>query len=239
MTNDEWWKKPRHVSVVVDNDSWVLPYAEQVVARARIAGDEVTLARSHQQIEHGAVAFYLGCMRITPPEILARNRRNLVVHASDLPKGRGFSPMTWLILEGHCDIPVCLLEASEQVDCGLVVYREIIHLEGHELNGEIRNRLGLMHIELCLRFLNESVPPVGVAQEGEPTYYRRRYPAESRLDPQKSIADQFDLLRVVDNERHPAFFEYRGKCYRLTIDKMTEKGSRAHDESENQTKDSG
>ena len=28
------------------------------------------------------------------------NKNNIVVHASDLPKGRGFSPMSWQILEG-------------------------------------------------------------------------------------------------------------------------------------------
>jgi methionyl-tRNA formyltransferase len=36
---------------------------------------------------------------------------------------------------------------------------------------------------------------------------------------QKTIAEQFDLLRVVDNLRYPAFFDHRGKRYRLTIKK--------------------
>jgi sialic acid synthase SpsE len=34
-------------------------------------------------------------------------------------------------------------------------------------------------------------------------------------DPSKTIAEQSDLLRVVDNERYPAFFDMRGKRYVL------------------------
>jgi methionyl-tRNA formyltransferase len=33
------------------------------------------------------------------------------------------------------------------------------------------------------------------------------------------LAEQFDLLRVVDSERFPAFFEYRGRRYKLKIEK--------------------
>jgi methionyl-tRNA formyltransferase len=60
-----------------------------------------------------------------------------------------------------------------------------------------------------------------MAQRGEPgPYLHRRTPEHSRLDVHKTIAEQFDLLRVVDNERYPAFFEYRGTRYRLKIDRI-------------------
>ena len=133
-------------------------------------------------------------MKITPGYILERNRRNLVVHASDLPRGRGFSPLVWLILEGAKQIPVCLLEAASDVDAGPVVYRDCIAYEGHELNDELRMRLGESHVALCRRFMAEPAPVAGVLQTGEPTRYRRRIPADSRLDPDRSIAEQFDLF---------------------------------------------
>jgi spore coat polysaccharide biosynthesis predicted glycosyltransferase SpsG len=34
-----------------------------------------------------------------------------------------------------------------------------------------------------------------------------------------SIAEQFDLLRVVDPEHYPAFFDYRGKRYIIKMEK--------------------
>ena len=36
----EWWKKPRKVSVVVDNDSWVVPHTEKLVQALNDNGDE-------------------------------------------------------------------------------------------------------------------------------------------------------------------------------------------------------
>lgn len=220
VTTPGWWRKPRRVSVVVDNPSWVLPYAEDLVSALNHGGDAARLCRSHDEIAEGEVAFYLGCVRITPKDVRARNRRNLVVHASDLPKGRGFSPLTWLVIEGRNEIPVCLLEAADGVDAGSVIYRDSLRFEGHELIGEMRAALGRMHVDLCRRFLDEPVPPEGAPQRGEPTTYRRRRPEDSRLDPARSIADQFDMLRTVDNDSYPAFFEHRGRRYRLAIEKQ-------------------
>jgi methionyl-tRNA formyltransferase len=220
MNAPDWWRKPRRVMVVVDNDSWVLPYAEQLIEHAQGAGDDAVLCRRHDDIDEGAVAFYLGCVKITPPDVLARNQRNLVVHASDLPQGRGFSPLTWQILEGKSTIPICLLDAVEGVDAGTIVYRDSMHFNGHELIEEMRGVMGLKHVELCLRFLADATPPIGREQTGEASVYQRRRPADSALDPNLTIAEQFNLLRVVDNRSYPAFFDLNGHRYRLSVEKI-------------------
>lgn len=220
-----WWRKPRRIAVVVDNPSWVLPWAERLVAEANAAGDAARLLRDNAEVEDGtAVAFYLGCVKITPPAVLARARRNLVVHASDLPKGRGFSPLTWQIIAGINRIPVCLLDAAESVDAGPVIYRDWIDYRGDELIDELRGPMGEMHVTLPMRFLGAATPPQGVPQQGEPSVHPRRRPNDSRLDPEKSLASQFDLLRTVDNEKYPAWFELRGARYVLKIEKMPGSG---------------
>lgn len=215
----DWWKKPRRISVVVDNPSWILPFAEQLVSKLRDDGDQAALRRSHADIGEGIAAFYLGCIHITPPHVFARNRRNLVVHASDLPRGRGFSPLTWLTLDGETDIPICLLEMNAEADAGPVIYRDRLRYEGHELIEEMREALAHKSIELCRRFLAEPIPPEGVPQSGAPSIYPRRRPEDSALDPHRSLAEQFKLLRVVDNDRYPAFFDFRGHRYILTVRK--------------------
>ena len=135
---ESWWSKPRHVTIVVDNDGWFLPWANELASRVREAGDTVVIARSHADVPEGDVAFYLSCTGITPPDILSRNQKNLVVHESGLPEGRGFAPMTWQILEGRNDIPIVLLEITEEADAGPVVYRDGLEFDGHELNGDLR-----------------------------------------------------------------------------------------------------
>lgn len=165
----------------------------------------------------GDIAFFLSCTRLTPAEVLSRNALNLVVHASDLPKGRGFSPLVWQVLEGVNEIPLTMITMAQQADTGDIVMQRRITFEGHELNSEMRSRMGSEIAAMCLRLLDQPEPIRLRPQRGEPTWYPRRRPDDSRLDPELSIADQFDLLRVVDNERYPAFFEIRGHRYALAI----------------------
>ena len=215
----DWWARPRQVSVVVDTPGWFDVHAQALAAAATAAGDHARCVRSHADVGEGGVAFYLSCLRITPPEVLARNRLNLVVHASDLPEGRGFSPLVWQVLAGRNRIPLCMIEATEPIDSGAILLRDELVFEGHELNDEMRERMGQAIVAMCLRLLACPHVPKGEPQSGEPTWFRRRRPEDSRLDPNASLADQFDLLRVVDNERYPAFFEHRGHRYVLKIEK--------------------
>ena len=55
-------------------------------------------------------------------------------------------------------------------------------------------------------------------QRGQESCYARRRPEDSRLDPRMSLLDQFSLLQVVDNDAYPAFFELRGRRFRLQIE---------------------
>jgi methionyl-tRNA formyltransferase len=215
----EWWTKPRQVSVVVDNDSWGLAWAERLVDQCNEDGDTAALIRSQKDVPDGDLAFYLNCLNIASPDVLRRNRRNLVVHASDLPRGRGFSPLTWMTLEGLNKIPICLLEAAEEADAGPIIFKDWMQFEGHELIDEMRTAIGEKTLELAKRYLDETRPPEGSPQAGDSSFYTRRKPSDSEIDPQRSIAEQFEMFRVADNQNYPVFFRHRGKTYELAIAK--------------------
>jgi len=217
-----WWEQPRRVSVVVDNDSWVTPYCQELVRQISTNGDDACFVGPGETVSEGDVAFYFGCIKITPPEVLTRHRRNLVAHASNLPDGKGFSPLTWQIIEGHNEIPICLIEATGEVDAGPVIYRDVVNFNGHELLPELQAKLGQAQVDLALRFLAEAHPPDGQQQSRGGSIYPRRNPSNSELDVDIPISEQFDLLRTVDNNRYPAFFDLRGHRYKLTIEKMDE-----------------
>ncbi len=214
---DAAWKRRRRVTVLVDNDSWILPYARRLVEGIERDGEVGWLVRRADDLPEGDVAFFLGCVRVVPSHVLQRNRFNLVVHESDLPKGRGFSPMTWQILEGRSSIPICLFNAIGEVDAGPVIYRDTIELGGDEIYEEWRKLQGEKTMELCRRFLEEPAPLNGETQRGESTFYRRRKPCDSRLDPDRTITEQFDLLRVADPDSYPAYFCHRGRRFMLVL----------------------
>ena len=90
-------------------------------------------------------------------------------------------------------------------------------MEGHELNNEIKHHQGLLTMKMVKRYIYEFESMVGVPQSGEETFYSRRGEKENELDVNKTIAEQFNLLRIVDNERYPAHFYLNGKKYILKI----------------------
>jgi len=210
----------RSVTIFIDNDSWILSYAEKLACRLDEDGYQCSIARHRDELSGGWLNFILGCTQILPGAILSRYEHNLVVHESDLPEGRGFAPMSWQILEGKSVIPVCLFEASDAPDAGKIWLRDEIVLAGDELNIEWRHLQGEKTIELCLRFIKEFSDLVPWEQTGEKSHYRKRLPEDSRLNVDETIAQQFNLLRIVNNNAYPAFFEMKGHRYLLKIEKL-------------------
>ena len=182
------------VSILIDNDSWILSQVEGLISALESRRVTTSLVRHQEDVPEGDICFLLGCTELVKPHILHRNRHNLVVHESALPAGRGFAPMTWQILEGNNEIPICLFEAATRPDSGSIWIQDIIHLDGYELCDDLRRKQGLKTVEMCLRFVDEYSFIQPREQSGDSSFYPRRTPEDSQLDNSKSIRDQFDLL---------------------------------------------
>lgn len=210
------------ITIASEADSWLNDYLPAFVAELQNDGHAVVWVHKAGDIGSGDFCFLLGFGQIVAGDVLRRHRHNLVVHESDLPHGRGWSPLTWQILEGKHEIPVTLLEAAEAVDSGVIYAQTRLRFRGTELVDELRAAQARATFALCRAFLAEFPESATHArpQTGTPTYYPRRRPEDSRLDPDKSLREQFNLLRVVDNDRYPAFFELDGQRYRLRIEKV-------------------
>lgn len=204
------------IQILVDNpNSWLIPYAKKLNKNLIQFGHESSLIFKHDQVKKGDILCLLACEKIF--EKLDLNKHNLVVHESDLPEGKGWSPLTWQILEGKNKIPVTLFEAEAELDAGTIYGQKIIELAGTELLPEIKHKQGLATLDLILDFVEKFPNNKGKDQEGESSFYPKRTPKDSELDPFKTIADQFELMRVCDNERYPAYFNFRNKKYTIKI----------------------
>lgn len=203
------------IQILVDNPkSWIVPYAKDLVDELSDLHD-CKLIFNHDEVEKGDILCLLSCERIF--RFLELNSYNLVVHESDLPHGKGWSPVTWQVLEGKSDIPVTLFEASENVDSGVIYAQDFIKLDGTELLPEIKDEQGRITIKLILDFVSKYPHIKGVKQVGQESFYNRRKPKDSEIDTNLSIEDQFNLLRVCDNERYPAHFTFRNQKYIIKI----------------------
>ncbi|WP_247779938.1 formyltransferase family protein [Bradyrhizobium sp. 170] len=188
--------------------------------RGAAANHSVELVRQKGELTGGDVLFLISCHEIISPGDRQKYGATLVIHASDLPEGRGWSPHIWQILEGKNRIVVSLIEAQDPVDTGAIWAQRHLVLEGHELCEEINEALFAIELELMDHALKVIGSGQATAQDDRPpSYYRRRTPEDSRLDPARSIVEQFDLLRVADPQRFPAFFDLRGHRYFVRIEK--------------------
>ena len=172
--------------------------------------------------DQGDYLFLVSCNELMPISIRARFSHTLILHASDLPHGRGWSPHIWEIINGAAFITLTLLEAEDIVDSGRIWCKKTIQLDQNELYDEINLKLFNAEVELIEQAISQRDRIIPQIQEDihERSYYRKRTPNDSRLDITDSIQNQFNLLRVCDSERFPAFFEYNGHRYTLKIEKV-------------------
>jgi methionyl-tRNA formyltransferase len=212
----------KKISLVVDNPSWIKKYVLKFCDEINKGSNNALFFSEYEKVQKGDIAFYLGCIKKTPKEILLRNKINLVVHESALPKGRGFSPVTWQILEGKNEIPIHLIEMSNQIDEGNIILSDKIILNNYDLINDIRRKQWNLTKKLCKKYLFEKYQSKNKVQFGKPTYYKKRNKDDSELDISKSIKSQFNLLRVVDNLKYPAFFKIHGKKYIIKIFKKSD-----------------
>jgi len=210
--------KFENIAILTSAGSGFVPYARTFAEDLREKGWAAELFHDHDDIGHDfQVVFMLSYFKIVKGAFLRGHQHNLVVHDSQLPQGKGWAPLFWQILEGKNRIPAVLFEATEGVDAGDIYISDYITLQGHELHDEIRDLQARKSVELCMEFLENYDDLKPVSQSGRETFYTRRTPKDSQMDINKSISEQFNLLRIVSNEDYPAFFHHKDSKYILKI----------------------
>ena len=174
------------------------------------------------EVTSGDLLFLISCSDIVPRSERDKFKKVLVIHASDVPHGRGFAPLNWQIIEGRSEIVVTMMEAVDKVDSGNIWAQKTLRFQGHELFEELFQELLLAELELmnhAVANFDHIEPKPQPAIEG--SYYRKRGPEDSRVSTNQTLAEMFDLIRASDPERYPVFFEHRGHRYTITLSKIS------------------
>jgi methionyl-tRNA formyltransferase len=206
--------------LISDKKHPILTHLQDWVIKNKLLENAVSIKYNSNDLIGGDFLFLVSCSEIVSEKIIKKFKYSFILHASDLPEGRGWSPHIWNILEGKNTLTVCLLSPSPNVDRGDIWLKKQISFEGHELFDEINNKLFKAELELMSQILNivEDLSP-SIQKENQSNYYPKRTPEDSRLDLNKTLKEQFNLLRIADKDRYPAFFEYMGHKYFVTIQK--------------------
>ena len=182
----------------------------------------ISICQRVADLNGGDVLFLVSCAEIVSKSVRQTYKHALVLHASDLPAGRGWSPHVWSILDGAEEITVSLLNAEDKVDTGDIWAKQVFNIEKDALFEEIS--IGLFDTELALMDRALSMIARNEKPQPQPTegasYWPKRTPADSELDVTQPLAKLFDQIRVSDPDRYPAYFKLHNHTYTIELRKV-------------------
>jgi methionyl-tRNA formyltransferase len=156
--------------------------------------------------------FFLHWSWRVPDEIVDRYEC-VCFHMTDLPFGRGGSPLQNLIVRGHRETMLTALRMGKEFDAGPVYLKKLLSLEGGA--EEIYLRAGRLSARMIEHMTQHEPKPV--AQRGTPVVFKRRKPEESEIKPAASLEELYDFIRMLDAEGYPrAFLNHGGFRYELS-----------------------
>ncbi len=133
------------------------------------------------------------------PEHIVQNYTCVCFHMTDLPFGRGGSPLQNLISRGFKETKLSVLKMSAKLDEGPIFFKLPVSLEGNA--EEIYRTVSRLSFEAMLKLVQQPMQPQ--AQTGEPTYFKRRKPAESQITDFSTTEKIYDHIRMLDAEGYP------------------------------------
>ena len=118
--------------ICTDKTHKIFPYLKQW-KKDNSESHEISLIDKSNDEINGDILFLISCHEIIRKNIRDKFKHTLVIHESDLPHGKGWSPVQWQILRGENFIVISLFQATDKVDFGNIWAKRRVKFEGHEL----------------------------------------------------------------------------------------------------------
>jgi methionyl-tRNA formyltransferase len=175
-------------------------------------GDPQELSLEYVQRLSPRYMFFLHWSWKVPAEIVT-DFDCVCFHMTDVPYGRGGSPLQNLIVRGHKETKLTALRMAQGFDTGPVYLKESLSLDGSA--EEVYLRAAELSVRMIQRIIREEIKPV--PQQGEAVNFKRRKPEESEIANPRSLQELYDFIRMLDAEGYPhAFLDYAGFRFEFT-----------------------
>ena len=139
--------------------------------------------------------------KIIPGEIIT-NLPCVIFHMTDVPYGRGGSPLQNLIKQGHSNTKISAIKAVEEIDAGPVYAKRPLDLSGTAL--EIFLRSVPIIESLIVEIIEDDLLPFD--QKGEVVLFKRRSPKQSVISGITDCKSLYDHIRMLDCPGYPKAF---------------------------------
>lgn len=147
------------------------------------------------------------------PESIFNNFSCVIFHMTDVPYGRGGSPLQNLVVRGNKKTKLSALRCVRELDAGPVYLKRSLDLSGRA--EEILKRASDLMAEMIVQIVREE--PQAMAQTGDVVIFNRRRPADSSISDLQSLDEIYDHIRMLDADGYPrAFIEANGVIYEFS-----------------------
>ncbi|NCU31591.1 MAG: methionyl-tRNA formyltransferase [Candidatus Moranbacteria bacterium] len=127
-------------------------------------------------------------------------------HITDLPYGRGGSPLQNLIVRGCAMTKISAFRISEEMDGGPVYLKKNLTLEG-TAESILTRTAEIVFKKMIPEIINKKMIPE--IQKGRLVKFQRRTYQDGNLVNAKTMKQIFDYIRMLDGEGYPpAFLEF-------------------------------
>lgn len=141
------------------------------------------------------------------PASIYENYNCVVFHMTDLPFGRGGSPLQNLIARGIYETKISAIRCVKELDAGPVYLKAPLSLYGNA--EEIYMRAASTVTEMISNIIETNPEPV--KQVGEIVEFKRRQPHKGNIAGLESLEQVYDYIRMLDAEGYPKAFIEVGK----------------------------
>ncbi len=141
------------------------------------------------------------------PSAIFERYECIVFHMTDLPYGRGGSPLQNLIVRGLTATKLSALRVEAGLDTGPVYLKMDLSLSGtaEEIFVRANKLVGKMIVEI----IQNNLQPV--PQEGDPVVFKRRKPEQSDMSGLEKLEEIFDYIRMLDADGYPHAYIEKGE----------------------------
>lgn len=194
--------------LLATNRPWVL---EVFLAKRNSFQGNWSVCVSQRDLQNAAsetkprYVFFPHWSHIVPEEFLKQNEC-VCFHMTDVPFGRGGSPLQNLIARGHRETVLTALRMTAEIDAGPFYMKRPLSLEGTAR--DIFRRAAELSMDMIGEMIKQE--PAAAAQSGTPVFFKRRKPEQSEVPKGATPMALYDHIRMLDAPGYPHAFLRHG-----------------------------
>lgn len=191
--------------IFASNRSWAINTFLEY--RAKLQGNWLVVTNTDDLLKALSVTqpryiFFPHWSELVPREI-TEMYECVCFHMTDVPFGRGGSPLQNLIIRGFKVTKLTALRMEEQLDAGPVYKKDGLNLDGTA--EQIFARMAELAINQ-IQFIIENNPKPIAQSTNNHENFKRRKPLDSEINKKQSVEQLFDHIRMLDAPGYPKAF---------------------------------